>query len=129
MLSQGTGSRAWDMYIAPILKDYRDHAEIVGAFDATITRAAYVRDQVGATYPLFTDFDQMLKETKPDVVIVVTLDGSHHEFTIKALEAGCDVICEKPLTVDEEKMKAVLEAEKRTGQEGHRDLQLPVLRL
>ncbi|MGE5549776.1 MAG: Gfo/Idh/MocA family protein [Bacteroidota bacterium] len=42
-------------------------------------------------------------------------DCTHHEFIIKALEAGKDIITEKPMTVDDEKYRAILAAEKRTG--------------
>lgn len=51
---------------------------------------------------------------KPDIVIVTTTDRYHHEYIIKALEMDCDVITEKPMTIDEEKCNAILEAEKRT---------------
>src|SRR5690606_11812516 len=50
-----------------------------------------------------------------DVVIVATVDNTHHEYIIRAMEAGCDVISEKPLTTDAEKCMAILEAERRTG--------------
>ena len=57
----------------------------------------------------------MLKEAKPDAVIVTTVDRYHHEYIIRALEAGCDAITEKPMTTDAEKCNQILEAEKRTG--------------
>jgi predicted dehydrogenase len=57
----------------------------------------------------------MLESCKPDVVVVATTDHTHHMFIIAALEAGCDVISEKPMTTDADKCRAILEAEKRTG--------------
>ena len=57
----------------------------------------------------------MMKETKPDAAIITTVDRFHHEYIIKTLEYGCDAITEKPMTIDEEKCNAILEAEKRTG--------------
>ncbi len=57
----------------------------------------------------------MLRETKPDYVIVTTVDGLHDEHIVKALEAGCNVITEKPMTTDEVKCKRILDAEKKTG--------------
>jgi predicted dehydrogenase len=63
----------------------------------------------------YTDYDQMLKEVKPDVVIVTSPDWTHHDMITRALEAGADAITEKPMTIDEEKCRAILDAEKRTG--------------
>ena len=57
----------------------------------------------------------MMKETKPDAAIITTVDKYHHEYIIKSLEYGCDAITEKPMTIDDEKCNAILEAEKRTG--------------
>jgi predicted dehydrogenase len=57
----------------------------------------------------------MLSRTKPDVVIVTTVDAEHDKQIVTALEMGADVITEKPMTTDEVKCKAILDAEKRTG--------------
>jgi predicted dehydrogenase len=57
----------------------------------------------------------MVREVKFDTLIVVTQDTFHHEFIIKGLKAGKDVICEKPMTIDDEKCRAILRAEKQTG--------------
>ena len=43
------------------------------------------------------------------------MDRFHHEYIIRSLEAGCDVITEKPMTIDDVRCRAILEAEKRTG--------------
>ena len=64
---------------------------------------------------MFANFDEMMKTVRPDTVIVTTVDRYHHEYIIKALEYGCDVITEKPLTIDEDKCNAILEAERKTG--------------
>jgi predicted dehydrogenase len=57
----------------------------------------------------------MVTETKPDLVIVTTKDSNHHEFIIKGLEMDCDVLTEKPLTIDENKCEAILEAERKSN--------------
>lgn len=56
----------------------------------------------------------MIREKKPDLVIVTTKDSTHHEFIVKGLKAGCDVLTEKPLTTDEEKCRAIVEAERKS---------------
>ena len=59
----------------------------------------------------------MLRETAPDVLIVTTMDSTHHEFIIKGLKAGMHVITEKPMTTDEVKVQAILDAEKLSGKQ------------
>ena len=44
----------------------------------------------------------MMQETKPDTLIVTTVDGTHHQFIIKGLQYGAEIITEKPLTIDEQ---------------------------
>ena len=61
--------------------------------------------------PVYDDFDKMLDDVKPDTVIVTTKDSMHDFYVIKALEAGCDVIVEKPMTTTFEKANAIREAE------------------
>jgi len=77
-----------------------------------------VKDKTGNDVPGYsdTDFDKMVEETKPDVVIVTTMDSTHDLYICRAMELGCDVITEKPMTTDAEKCKRILETEKRTGQ-------------
>ncbi|MCC8144378.1 MAG: Gfo/Idh/MocA family oxidoreductase, partial [Tannerellaceae bacterium] len=48
-------------------------------------------------------------------LIVCTVDATHHEFIIKGMEMGCNVLTEKPMTTDETKVQAIIDAEKRTG--------------
>ena len=60
-------------------------------------------------------FDEMLRATRPDVVFVCSIDCTHHDYIVRALHAGCDVITEKPLTIDAEKCRAILDAVRATG--------------
>ncbi len=87
----------------------------MGVCDTNIKRCEFYRNELGVDIKLFNDFDQMLDELKPDAVIVTTPDSYHHEYIIRALEKGCDTYTEKPMTIDEEKCRAIREAEKRTG--------------
>jgi predicted dehydrogenase len=57
----------------------------------------------------------MVEETKPDVVIVTTIDRAHHIYIVRAMELGCDVITEKPMTIDQFKMREIFNAIDRTG--------------
>ena len=115
----GVGGRS-AMYRNAILRDYKEHAELVGVCDKNAGRVALAIKNAAAynvTVPGYahTDFDKMIRETKPDHVIVTTVDGFHHEYIIRAMELGCDVITEKPMTTTVEKCQQILDAKKRTG--------------
>lgn len=111
----GTGGRGIGMWGTPVQEAYNDIIEFVGLCDINPGRVAYAKNQMKVSCPVFTDFDKMIKETKPDTLIVTTTDSTHHEYIIKGLEAGLTVISEKPMTTDEEKCQAIFDAEKRTG--------------
>ncbi|MBQ4517341.1 MAG: Gfo/Idh/MocA family oxidoreductase [Clostridia bacterium] len=113
----GIGQRSLQAYVIPLTKELADCVEICGVYDLNHKRAACAAKFTGCDIPVFDDFDTMLEETRPDVVLVTTIDSCHDEYIIKALEFGCDVITEKPMTTDDMKCNAILEAEKRTGKD------------
>lgn len=116
----GVGGRA-RMFYQALATTYRDTSEIVGLCDINQTRMNLTNRllaEYGASrVPTYTPdkFDEMIKETKPDVVIVTSIDRTHHRYIIRAMELGCDVISEKPMTMDAEKCQAIIDAIARTG--------------
>ena len=94
-------------------KAISEAAELVGVFDKNPGRVGYVAGKLGVE--AYTDFDEMLKAAKPDCVIVATTDYSHAEYIIRSLDAGCEVFCEKPMCINAEQCRAILEAEKRNN--------------
>jgi len=118
----GTGSRS-SMFYEAIVSTYKDTCELTGFCDQSETRMRYANKliaRLGAKeVPMYkyTDFEKMIDETKPDVVIVTSTDRTHHDFIVRAMEKGCDVITEKPLTIDEKKAKYIIDGIKRTGRD------------
>ncbi|MEX0746097.1 MAG: Gfo/Idh/MocA family oxidoreductase [Phycisphaeraceae bacterium] len=117
----GTGGRS-AMFINAIGKTHREHAELVGLCDVSQVRMDYWNRHIigefgDASVPTYhaDDFDRMVREQKPDAVIVTTVDGVHHRYIIRALELGCEVVTEKPMTIDEKKASAIFGAIERTG--------------
>ncbi|MHC1704209.1 MAG: Gfo/Idh/MocA family oxidoreductase [Tenuifilaceae bacterium] len=110
----GTGHRATGMWGKDILQTYSDIIEIVGLCDINPGRAETAKKLIGTACPSFTNFEEMIRTTNPEMVIVTTTDGTHHTFIAKALELGCDVITEKPMTIDEDKLKVILDAQKKS---------------
>lgn len=111
----GTGHRGAGFWGKNLLANFKDAVEFVGLCDHNLGRLAYVSEMLGNICPTFVDYEKMLRDTKPDYVIVTTVDSTHDEFIVKALEMGFNVITEKPMTTDEVKCKRILDAEKKTG--------------
>jgi len=107
----GTGIRGLGMWGQPVAQGYADYVDYVGLCDINPGRLAFGKQYIGVDCPTFTDFDEMLRETEPDTVIVTTVDATHHTFIVKALQHGCDVVTEKPMTTDEVKCQAILDAQ------------------
>lgn len=117
----GTGGRI-PMFIDPIAGLYRDTNELVGLCDLSATRRRWHQQRLSREYGIdpipdyaAEDFDTMLKERRPDTVIVCVPDYLHHDYIVRSLEFGADVISEKPLTIDAEKFAVIDDAVRRTG--------------
>jgi predicted dehydrogenase len=118
----GTGVRS-AFYYQAIIQDFKEIAKLVGICDTNQTRMNVSNDRMvelgGERLPTYKaeDFDKMVADQKPDVIIVTTIDRYHHFYCIRAMELGCDAITEKPMTIDEEKLQAMIDAVKRTGRQ------------
>ena len=117
----GTGSRA-EMYIDALSRKYSPFGELVGLCDLSQTRMNYYNQRIQSRFGMSArptykadQFDQMVADTKPDIVIVMTMESAHHLYIRRAMELGCDVITEKPLTIDIEKLNIIYDAIERTG--------------
>ena len=111
----GTGGRGYLMYAKAITERFQEEAELVGLFDVNGKRCRYVSENLPGNIPAYDDFDKMMAECRPDAAIITTVDRFHDEYIVKTLEMGIDVISEKPMTINAEKCRNILEAEKRTG--------------
>jgi predicted dehydrogenase len=111
----GTGHRGTGFWGTTVVQNFSDVVDFVGLCDSNPGRVEYAKNRMKLNCPTFTSFEAMMKTVKPEVVIVTTMDSTHDEFIVKALEMGADVITEKPMTTDEIKCKRILDAEKKTG--------------
>ncbi len=116
----GAGSRH-KMFRDAIIQDYAKSHDLVALCDNNSHRlnlaaeAALAEGTNGvATYDA-GDFDRLLREQQPDTIVVTTPDFLHHDYIVKAFEAGCNVICEKPMTIDLEKLKKITDAREKSG--------------
>ncbi len=63
----------------------------------------------------FKDYRELLKQTKPDVVLIATPDHWHALNAIAAIEAGADLYLQKPVSVDVTEGQAILAAARKHG--------------
>ena len=117
----GVGGRA-RMYYNALATTYNETSELVAICDINRTRMELTNsilenDLKYHAVPMYgaDEFEKMIEEQKPDVVIVTSIDRTHHRYIIKAMECGCDVISEKPMTMDATKCQDILDCIERTG--------------
>lgn len=117
----GTGSRVV-MFLDAIAGPYAGNCELVGMCDICPSRMQWhnqrLREKFGTgPVPMFDAdaFERMIEQTHPQTIIVTTIDSTHHEYIVRAMRMGCDVICEKPLAIHVEGLQAIEQAIRRTG--------------
>ncbi|NLW86971.1 MAG: Gfo/Idh/MocA family oxidoreductase [Planctomycetes bacterium] len=114
----GLGGRS-RMFTEALTERYPDTCELVALCDVNQGRMDFVNKNLGDKGPLPTykaqDFDRMIAEQKPQGVIVTTIDRTHCEYICRAMELGCDVISEKPMTVDAESCRKIIKTTNKTG--------------
>ena len=77
-------------------------------------KAQEVREVVPET-ELFEDYDSLLKGADVDAIYIPLPNSMHVEWTLKALETGKHVLCEKPLSMKTEGAERVVEAARSMG--------------
>ncbi|MDQ3697276.1 MAG: Gfo/Idh/MocA family oxidoreductase [Gemmatimonadota bacterium] len=104
-------------------------ASVVGAVDVDAGRRA--RAAAAWKAPVFEDFDAMLAQARPEVVVIGTPPQTHAEYCLRALEAGANVICEKPFVSSLEEADRVIDAAATAGRRvalNHEFREMPIFR-
>ena len=119
----GTGGRA-GMYVEALTGGgFAEVAQLVAWADRNPGRLDVYETQVagsGAAVPARFDVAELesaVREHAIDRVIVTTPDSTHAEFVARALEAGADVVVEKPLTIDVAGIRRIRAAIAASGRE------------
>lgn len=90
-----------------------ENAELVGVCDINEEYAKECGEKYGVKYT--TDYDEILNDPEITAVSIALPDQLHCEYVIRALKAGKDVLCEKPLALRLEQCKEMIAAAKQTG--------------
>ena len=117
----GTGHRV-QMYLDAMAGDHKDDAELVGLVEPNPGRLAVHLDwlsqaglDVNGVLTGHPDaLERILSETRADRVIITSPDYTHAELIARALDAGVDVVVEKPLTINPASTRRIADAVARS---------------
>lgn len=99
----------------PALKQVKE-VEMVAFCDIIEERAEKAKADFGTSEAkVYTDYQELLKDSSIDVIHVCTPNNSHAEISIAGLHSDKHVMCEKPMAKTSEEARAMLEAAKETG--------------
>ncbi len=91
-----------------------DQVELVAVCDIDEPKAQNYA-KVNGVARAYKDYNEMLAKEELDAVSVCTWNAAHAEATIAALNAGCNVLCEKPMAMNASQALAMKEAAERNG--------------
>lgn len=74
-----------------------------------------MKKRARAAVAVYQDYTQMLAESAPDIVAITTPSGSHAAMGMAAIQAGCHILLEKPLTLSLAEAEQLLEAAAHKG--------------
>lgn len=112
----------------PSLRSVKN-VEMVAFCDLIVEKAEKAAKDYGVEgAKVYTDYKKLLEDKSIDVVHVCTPNRSHSFITVDALEAGKNVMCEKPMAINSTEAMKMIDAAKRTGKKltiGYQNRQRP----
>ncbi|MGW5363024.1 Gfo/Idh/MocA family protein [Actinopolymorpha pittospori] len=106
------GAGGWGAQHARIFAG-RPDTDLVGVVGRSLERTAARASQFETTP--YTDLDCMLEEARPDLVSVCLPNEHHFDVTLHLVEAGVDLLVEKPLVFDLDEADRLLAAAAKSG--------------
>jgi UDP-N-acetylglucosamine 3-dehydrogenase len=76
---------------------------------------AELENEYTGSVKFYTDYNQMLKDEEIDVAVICVPDQIHKEYTVTALRAGIHVLCEKPMALQTDDCREMIQASRETG--------------
>ena len=94
-----------------------EQVELVALCDVVPAHAQKLVDQfqLGAEVKIYTDYHQMLRESAPELVAIATESGYHAKIALDCINAGCNLIIEKPIALSIDDAQQIIEAADRAG--------------
>ncbi|RIX51217.1 hypothetical protein D3P08_17245 [Paenibacillus nanensis] len=98
-----------------IIERQSGRVQAVAAADLNEARIAEAQERYGSELKGYNDYKQMIKEVRPDIVIITLPHFLHHEAACFAAEAGCHILLEKPMAMNAAECDAIIEQAGRRG--------------
>jgi predicted dehydrogenase len=101
-----------------------ENVEVIGCADPDLPRALALADRAsvrgssspgGKAAPAFSDHRELLRQQTPDALAIFTPHLSHYRLTMDALQAGCHVFVEKPLTTNSQEAADIVSLARGRG--------------
>lgn len=89
-----------------------DGAELIAVFDISEEKLTEAKNEGIIAYRTLETF---LANTEIDLVVICTPNNFHKDYAVASMEAGKDVLCEKPATMNVKEMEIIAEISNKTG--------------
>lgn len=89
-------------------------AKVLGITDVFVENAQKVAKELNIS-KIYKDYKEMLADSEIDAVLICSSTDTHADIAIEAAQTGKHIFCEKPVDLTPEKVRAVIEAQKKAG--------------
>ncbi|MFA6294745.1 MAG: Gfo/Idh/MocA family oxidoreductase, partial [Victivallales bacterium] len=100
-------------FVQALKRDYAKTHQLCAVMDIDDGKMRGFNESVGLDLPRYSDFDRMCDETKPDLLLISTVDCFHRDYIVKGLDRKIACISEKPLCVNLEQCRDIIAAQRR----------------
>ena len=92
--------------------EFAGKIEVTGIFsrEKSVEHAIDLCQAYAPTGFVYTDYARMLQEAEADFVYIANANHVHYQYALQAIEAGHNVIIEKPIAVDRVETDAIFDA-------------------
>lgn len=92
--------------------EFAGRIEVTGIFsrEKSVEHAIDLCQAYAPTGFVYTDYARMLQEAEADFVYIANANHVHYQYALQAIEAGHNVIIEKPIAVDRVETDALFDA-------------------
>lgn len=95
----------------------KNHLNIVALCDIVEENARdkAIKFELDAGTKLYQDYKEMLAKEKPELVAIATESGKHAEIALDCIEAGCNLIIEKPIALSLQDADLIIQKSEEKG--------------
>ena len=108
----GLGRSGWNIHAA-LLQGLSEKYAVTAVFDTLAERREEAEQRFGCTG--YADFEAMLADDGVELVIVALPSHLHAEYSVRALQAGKMVVCEKPMARNLQEADRMIQTAGETG--------------